>query len=42
MDFNQRQQLLQALFENAPLGISIADSAGRFVEVNPAFLDVLG
>ncbi len=42
MDFNQRQQLLQALFENAPLGISIADSAGRFVEVNQAFLDMLG
>ncbi len=42
MDFNQREQLLQALFENAPLGISIADSAGRFVEVNQAFLDMLG
>jgi len=42
MDFNQRQQLLQALFENAPLGISIADSAGQFVEVNQAFLDMLG
>ena len=42
MDFNQRQQLLQALFENAPLGISIADSAGRFVEVNQAFLNMLG
>jgi PAS domain S-box-containing protein len=41
MDLNQRQQLLQAVFENAPLGIAIADSDGRFVEVNQAFLDML-
>jgi PAS domain S-box-containing protein len=42
MDLNQREQLLQAVFENAPMGIAIADSEGRFVEVNPSFLDMLG
>jgi PAS domain S-box-containing protein len=41
MDLNQREQLLQAVFENAPLGIVIADSDGRFVEVNQAFLEML-
>jgi PAS domain S-box-containing protein len=42
MDLNQREQLLQAVFDNAPLGIAIADSEGRFVEVNQAFLEMLG
>jgi PAS domain S-box-containing protein len=42
MNLNQRQQLLQAVFENAPLGIAIADADGRFVEVNQAFLEILG
>jgi PAS domain S-box-containing protein len=42
MDLNQREQLLQAVFENAPLGIAIADADGRFVEVNQAFLEMLG
>ncbi len=42
MDLNQREQLLQAVFENAPLGIAIADSEGRFVEVNQAFQEMLG
>ena len=41
MNLNQREQLLQVVFENAPLGIAIADSDGRFVEVNQAFLDML-
>ena len=42
MDLSQRELLLQSVFENAPLGIAIADSDGRFVEVNQAFLDMLG
>jgi PAS domain S-box-containing protein len=42
MDLNPREQLLQAVFENAPLGIAIADADGRFVEVNPAFIEMLG
>jgi two-component system, cell cycle sensor histidine kinase and response regulator CckA len=42
MNLNQREQLLQAVFENAPLGIAIADAGGRFVEVNQAFLEMLG
>jgi PAS domain S-box-containing protein len=42
MDPSQRELLLQAVFENAPIGIAIADSDGRFVEVNPAFLEMLG
>ncbi len=42
MDLNPREQLLQAVFENAPLGIAIADSEGRLVEVNQAFLELLG
>ncbi len=42
MDLNQREQLLQAVFENAPLGIAIADPEGRFVEINRAFLEMLG
>jgi len=42
MDLSQRELLLQAVFENAPLGIAIAESDGRFVEVNQAFLDMLG
>jgi PAS domain S-box-containing protein len=42
MNLSQREQLLKAVFENAPMGIAIADSDGRFVEVNPAFLDMLG
>ena len=42
MNLNQREQLLQAVFENAPLGIAIADAEGRFVEVNQAFQEMLG
>jgi PAS domain S-box-containing protein len=42
MNLNQREQLLQSVFENAPLGIAIANADGRFVEVNHAFQEMLG
>jgi PAS domain S-box-containing protein len=42
MDSSQRELLLQAVFENAPIAIAVADAEGRFIEVNPAFVDRLG
>ncbi len=33
---------LDALYRNAPFGLALVDAAGRFVQANPAFCDMLG
>lgn len=38
----QREELLEKLFEFAPIGIAITDEAGRYLRVNPTFQRMLG
>jgi PAS domain S-box-containing protein len=42
IDSGKRDTLFEAVFENAPLGIAIADVQGRFIDVNPVLLEMLG
>ncbi|MFP4484208.1 MAG: PAS domain S-box protein [Spirochaetaceae bacterium] len=41
-EYKQLQERYKALFENAPLPYQSLDGEGRFLEVNPAWLDALG
>ncbi|MBA3523825.1 MAG: diguanylate cyclase [Geodermatophilaceae bacterium] len=36
------EQRFRSLFDHSPIGIALSDEQARFVEVNPAFADVLG
>jgi two-component system sensor histidine kinase UhpB len=36
------RELLEALFEHAPIGIAVTDTEARFVSVNPSFCRMLG
>lgn len=38
----EREEQLQLLFDNAPMGYQSLDSEGRFIVVNQAWLDILG
>jgi two-component system cell cycle sensor histidine kinase/response regulator CckA len=42
MESTQHGRMFHAVFATAPLGIAIADPAGRFLDVNQAFLNMLG
>jgi len=42
MDALQHAKMFHAVFATAPLGIAIADRRGRFLDVNQAFLSMLG
>jgi len=42
MDLIQHEKMFHAVFATAPLGIAIANSEGRFLDVNQAFLSMLG
>ena len=41
-DLQQSEIRFRIVFENAPLGIAIADLEGKFIEVNHAFYNLLG
>lgn len=36
------EQLFQAVFEHAPLGMMLVDLKGKIIKINPAFLQLLG
>jgi PAS domain S-box-containing protein len=42
MESTQHGKMFHAVFATSPLGIAIADSRGRFLDVNQAFLSMLG
>src|SRR3990172_6890765 len=42
MDQSNSERRFRTVFENAPIGIAIADRNGRFLEVNQTFSDMLG
>ncbi len=41
-ELQEVERRFQTVFEAAPIGIAIANPAGYFVEVNDAFIDMLG
>jgi PAS domain S-box-containing protein len=41
-DLQEFEKRYQTIFEVAPIGISIANPQGNFIEVNDAFIDMLG
>ena len=41
-ELSEREAQVRAIFENAAIGVSLADLAGRYVQCNPAFQRLLG
>lgn len=42
LELKQSEEMLQLLFNNAPIGYQSLDSDGRFIDVNQQWLDTLG